>query len=67
MCVKNCPTATDLTINCQIDPRMAPQQCTDLQPAYPTQQIVTYCLPIDQTVKAGSQLVTDILSVGVLQ
>ena len=67
VCVKNCPTAADPAINCLMDPRMTPKLCTDLQPSYPTQQIVTYCLPVDQTVTAGSKLVTDILSVGVLQ
>lgn len=41
--------------------------CNDLGPIYATTQIVTYCFPLDQTIQAGQQLVTQILSVGVLQ
>lgn len=47
---------------------MVIKTCDHLTPStYPTSQIVTYCLPVDQTIHAGQQLVTDILAVGVLQ
>lgn len=45
---------------------MAIASCLDLTP-YSTNQIVTYCLPLDAAVKAGDKLVTEILSIGVLQ
>jgi uncharacterized membrane protein YagU involved in acid resistance len=44
--------------------------CTDVGstvPIYKTTQVVTYCLPVDQAIQVGQRLVTEILSVGVLQ
>lgn len=41
--------------------------CTDLTLRYDTQNTITYCRPSDQTIKTASKLVTDILTVGVLQ
>lgn len=40
--------------------------CADVT-SYASNQIVTYCLPLDAAVQAGGKLVTDILSIGVLQ
>ena len=40
--------------------------CADVT-IYASNQIVTYCLPLDAAVQAGGKVVTEILSIGVLQ
>lgn len=70
VCVSSCPTTNHTTLDCKLDPGLAITSCSDIGkniPNYQSTQIVTYCLPTDQAIAIGQQLVTDILSVGVLQ
>ena len=70
VCVKHCPAkdaADGRDLDCKIGPKSKLTACSDLTSIYASKEIATYCLPVDQTIKIADKLITEILSIGVLQ
>jgi uncharacterized membrane protein YagU involved in acid resistance len=64
VCTKQCPLNDTSSIDCKINGVVT--DCSLLK-SYATQTIVTYCLPLNETQIIVDQIVSEVLSVGVLQ
>lgn len=64
VCTKQCPVNDTSSIDCKTNGVVT--DCNLLQ-SYATQTIVTYCLPLNETQIIVDKIVSEVLSVGVLQ
>lgn len=65
VCVKECPLASNSTIDCKAGTFV--QDCNTELDIYATKPLATYCFPVDQGQKVVDQFVTDILNIAPLQ